>query len=239
MIAHFRHRRIFFGFAGLVLILTLSGCGTPSGEETSGDGGEDQATSPEEVNPALLLPALAREEAPEEFSARFETTAGSFVVKCRRADAPVGADRFYNLVKIGFFDDAAFFRAIKNFIIQFGVHADPDINELWSEMTLRDESAKLSNERGTISFAQSGPRTRTTQLFINLQDNAVLDESGFVPVARVVEGMESVDSIYTGYGEMYPKGQGPRHQLLNLQGNAYLELHFPELDYINEVSLLE
>jgi peptidyl-prolyl cis-trans isomerase A (cyclophilin A) len=186
--------------------------------------------------PELQLPELAPDPSPEIYRLRFDTTEGAFVVEVRRAWSPHGSDRFHHLVKHGFYRDCAFFRGLPGFIIQFGVHGDPEINSLWATATIPDDPRVASNQRGTIAFAQEGPRTRTTQLFINLSDNPQLDAT-FTPVGRVVEGMGVVDKLFTGYGELHPGGQGPRPALLNRLGNRYLRQQFPELDYIRDVVL--
>ncbi len=197
------------------------------------------AEGPGTGNSALLIPTLAREEAPESFQARFETTKGAFTIEVRRAWGPIGADRIYNLVRIGYYDDNAFFRAVKDFIVQFGVNGNPEINRIWSEQWIHDDPRnQQSNLRGTLSFAMSGPDSRTSQLFINLQDNKDLDRE-FVPVAKVVDGMDVVEAINTSYGELYPIGEGPRTRLLGLRGNEYLRLQFPEMDYIVKAELID
>lgn len=201
-----------------------------------GDNGDGEVNEPA---PELLLPAVARQEAPPVFKVRFETTKGAFVVQSTREWAPNGSDRLFNLVRVGYFNDVAFYRAVDKFIIQFGVYGDPEINALWSEAVIRDDPAGQPNRRGTIAFAQEGPNSRTTQLFVNLSDNDELNDTGFVPIAEVVEGMDVVDSLYTGYGELHPKGEGPRPFLLGRLGNTYLERQFPELDYIRKASFVQ
>ena len=170
---------------------------------------------------------------------RFQTTKGDFVVSVTRAWAPHGADRFYNLVKIGFYDDVAFFRVIENFMVQFGIHGEPRVNMRWNEATIPDDSVTQSNLRGYVTFATAGPNTRTTQLFVNFKDNKGLDGQGFAPFARVSEGMDVVDKLYAGYGEGAPAGRGPRQDLAQGQGNEYLRESFPKLDYIEKATLLE
>ncbi len=163
---------------------------------------------------------------------RLETSEGDIVLEARRAWAPLGADRFYNLVKHGFYDSARFYRVLPRFAAQAGTHADPAISAVWREQTIADDPVKESNLKGTVTFANSGPGTRTTQIFINLDNNSYLDESGFAPFARIIEGMDAAERLYAGYGEMAPDGKGPDYQRLELEGNAYLEKEFPELDYI-------
>jgi cyclophilin family peptidyl-prolyl cis-trans isomerase len=189
--------------------------------------------------PALLDPGQAAERAPETFKVRFATTKGSFVVQAHRSWAPHGADRFYNLVKIGYLDDVAFFRVIEGFMVQFGIHGDPAVNENWREARIPDDEVKQSNRRGRITFATAGPDTRTTQLFINFKDNTGLDRQGFAPFGEVIEGMAVVDSLYSGYGEGAPSGKGPRQDRAQFEGNAYLKREFPKLDYVKKANLTE
>lgn len=190
-------------------------------------------------NPALLNPAQANAKAPEQFKVKFETTKGDIVLEVNRAWAPKGADRFYNLVKIGYFNDVAFFRVIDRFMAQFGIHGDPKVNEKWEPARISDDPVKESNVRGAISFATAGPNTRTTQLFINYGDNSQLDQSGFAPFAKVIQGMEIVEALYKDYGEGAPRGGGPSQELMQSQGNTYLRARFPKLDYIKRVSLVK
>ncbi len=181
--------------------------------------------------PGLLDPSLAHETAPEEFKVRFETTKGTFVVQVHRSWAPLGADRFYNLVKVGFYDDATFFRVVPGFVVQFGIHADPAVSAKWSGAKIDDDPVTQSNVRGTICFATAGPNTRTTQLFVNYGDNSRLDKNGFAPFGEVVAGMDVVDSIFAGHG------QRPNQAQIEAQGNAYLRNAFPELDYILQAEI--
>jgi peptidyl-prolyl cis-trans isomerase A (cyclophilin A) len=190
-------------------------------------------------NPALRQPSLANEEAPESYRAKFRTTKGEFIVEVNKAWAPLGADRFYNLVKIGFFKDAAFFRVLDGFVVQFGINADPEVNRLWRQARVSDDPVKRPNRAGTITFATSGPDSRTTQLFINLNDNTSLDRMGFAPFGRVIVGTEVVESLYGGYGEGAPRGRGPDQGLIQTQGNSYLKEKFPKLDYIITATIEE
>ena len=185
-------------------------------------------------NPALLNPSLAKEKAPAQFRVKFETTKGPFIAEVTRASAPLGADRFYNLVKMGFYNDVAFFRVVDGFVAQFGIHGDPKVNEKWESASFNDDPTRESNVRGAISFATRGPNTRTTQLFINFGDNSQLNSRGFASFAKVVEGMEVVDQLYKGYGD-----GGPRQDLIQSQGNAYLRAQFPKLDFIKRASLVK
>jgi peptidyl-prolyl cis-trans isomerase A (cyclophilin A) len=176
--------------------------------------------------PSLLNPASLTAKAPAEFKAAFTTSAGNFVVQVHRDWAPLGADRFYNLVRRGFFTNASFFRVVPGFVVQFGLNADPAINKVWEEAKFPDDPVKQSNKRGMLVFATAGPNTRTTQLFINFADNARLDTMGFAPFGEVVEGMDVVDKIYSGYGEQ------PRQDLITNQGDAYISKNFPKIDKI-------
>lgn len=213
---------------------------------------EPAATQPEpaateaptaEPSPALTNPDLAREQAPDVFKARFVTTKGDVVIEVNRAWSPNGADRFYNLVKIGYFTDIAFFRAVKGFVVQFGMHGDPDINAHWGGDKVPDDPIKQSNLRGFLTFAEGGPGTRSNQLFINLSDaNKRLDNypgsGGFSPIGRVIEGMAVVDELYMGYGDMPAMGgRGPDPGRIGRDGNEYLKRSFPKLDYIKSARI--
>ena len=179
------------------------------------------------------------ERAPDVFRASFETTRGHFVVEARREWAPLGVDRFYNLVREGFFDDVRFFRVIEGFMAQFGISGRPEVAEAWHRARIPDDPVAASNTRGRITFATAGPGTRTTQLFINYGDNSRLDSMGFSPIGEVVEGMEVVDALHAGYGEGAPRGRGPDQGRIHQEGNAYLSRDFPDLDWIRRVEILE
>jgi peptidyl-prolyl cis-trans isomerase A (cyclophilin A) len=187
----------------------------------------------------LMNPAQLNETAPDKFQAKFETSKGDFVVEVTRAWAPNGADRFYNLVKNGYYDGCRFFRVIDGFMVQFGINGDPKLNTVWNQARIKDDPVKQSNDRGYITYAMAGPNTRTTQLFINFRNNAGLDGQGFSPFGKVTKGMDVVDSSYSGYGEGAPSGKGPAQHLLQQQGNAYLEKDFPKLDYIKTATIVE
>ena len=184
------------------------------------------------ARPSLLHPATLAAKAPAEFKVSFTTTCGNFTVQVHRDWAPLGADRFYNLVRSGFFTNASFFRVIPLFVAQFGLNANPAINKAWREAKIQDDPVKQSNKRGTLVFAMAGPNTRTTQMFINFRDNARLDGMGFAPFGEVIEGMENVDRIYPGYGEQ------PRQDLIVEQGDAYLSKNFRDLDKIKVARVL-
>ncbi len=177
--------------------------------------------------------------APDVFRATLRTTEGPVTVEVHRSWAPRGADRFYNLARHGFFEGARFFRVIDGFVAQFGLSGRPELDRLWRNHPIPDDSVRRSNERGTLTFASAGEDTRTTQLFINLGDNARLDGMGFAPIGRVVEGMSAVDSLYAGYGDGPPRGSGPAQGTILERGNEYLETEFPRLDHIESVEVRE
>jgi len=189
---------------------------------------------------ALMEPSKATAKAPDTYKVKFETTEGDFVVEVQRAWAPQGADRFYNLVKLGFFDDTAFFRNISGFMVQFGLNGDPQVNGVWRKAKIMDDPVTQANKRGTITFATSGKDSRTTQVFINFSDgNTRLDDMGFSPFGKVVEGMKVVDALYNGYGEGAPRGRGPDQQRIQEEGNTYLKANFPELDFIKKATIAQ
>lgn len=181
----------------------------------------------------LMNPSSINEKAPEQFLARFETSKGVFVIRVERAWAPIGADRFYNLVKNGFYDETRFFRVMPRFIIQWGISGNPRYTSVWEKARLDDDPVLRSNTRGYVTYATAGPNTRTTQLFINFGQNSSLDGQGFAPFGRVTEGMEVVEKLYAGYGE------APDQEAINRQGNAYLKAQFPNLDYIRKATIAQ
>ena len=186
----------------------------------------------------LANPSALRETAPAAYKARFETSKGAFVIDVTRAWAPNGADRFYNLVKNGFYDGVRFFRVLDGFMAQFGVNGDPKISAAWRGATLQDDPVRQSNRRGFVTYAKAGPNTRTTQVFINYADrNSVLDKDGFAPFGRVTSGMEVVDALYNGYGEGAPRGSGPDQGRVQMEGNAYLVKNFPRLDFVKKATI--
>ncbi|MCX7641984.1 MAG: peptidylprolyl isomerase [Elusimicrobiales bacterium] len=187
----------------------------------------------------LLNPQTLNEQAPAEFKVKFNTTKGSFITEVKREWAPKGVDRFYNLVKNGFYNDTAFFRVIKGFVAQFGINGNPKISEKWISATIEDEPVKISNTKGTISFATRGPNTRTTQLFINYVDNLRLDSMGFTPFAKIIEGMDVVEKLYSDYGEGEPYGKGPSQIKIQNEGNDYLRKNFSKLDYIITAEIIK
>ena len=190
------------------------------------------------VSPGFTDPAKLTGKAPETFKAQFDTTKGKFTIDVTRSLSPNGADRFYNLVRSGYFKDIAFFRVIPGFMCQFGIHGDPAVSAKWRDANIPDDAVKGSNTRGTITFATSGPGTRTTQLFINFGDNTGLDGQGFSPFGKVIEGMDVVDKINSEYGEGAPNGRGPAQGRVQFEGNAYLKKDFPNLDYIKSATIV-
>jgi peptidyl-prolyl cis-trans isomerase A (cyclophilin A) len=189
------------------------------------------------LSQALMNPAALNEPAPATFKAKFDTSKGPFVIEVHRDWAPNGADRFYNLVKNGFFDNARFFRVISGFMVQFGISGDPKISAHWHDANIPDDPVRQSNTRGMITFATAGPNTRTTQVFINFADNRALDRQGFAPFGQVVSGMSVVDSLFADYGEGAPSGNGPEQGRVQREGNAYLMKDFAQLDYIKKATI--
>ncbi len=188
---------------------------------------------------SLMDPAQLDEKAPDKYQVQFDTTKGGFVVEVTRDWAPNGADRFFNLVKNGFYDDCRFFRVIKDFMAQFGLNGDPKVSIAWYKAKIKDDPVVKSNKRGYITYAMAGPDTRTTQLFINYADNSPLDKQGFAPFGKVIKGMDVVDSLYNGYGDGAPRGNGPDQGRIIQEGNSYLKASFPKLDYIKSATILE
>lgn len=218
------------------VVLMISSCA--GGGEKKGEGPVAAAETGTDRNPALLDPSLATDQAPDRFKAKFSTTKGDFVIEVTREWAPEGADRFYNLVKIGYFDNAAFFRNIEGFMVQFGINGDPAVNKKWRRSNIKDDPVKQSNKKGYATFAQGSARnSRSTQVFINFGDNSRLDDMRFAPFGRVVEGMDVVESLYNGYGEGAPNGRGPDQGRIQDEGNAYLKKDFPKLDYTERATI--
>lgn len=222
--------------------LALSSCkkAPPSSTEGGAPAAAPAATAVPAAasNPALLAPEKATEQAPASFKVRLETTQGPAVIEVTRAWAPLGADRFYNLVKLGYYDEVAFFRVLPGFMAQVGIHGDPAVNTKWRGARFPDDNASgRSNSRGMVTFATAGPHSRTTQVFFNYGDNAALDSMGFTPFGKVVEGMSNLDKLYNGYGEGAPSGPGPDQGRLQQEGAAYLKAEYPKLDYIKTARL--
>ena len=188
----------------------------------------------------LSNPASLNEKAPDSYKVKFDTSQGSFEIEVHRDWAPNGADRFYNLVKNGFYNDARFFRVIKGFMVQFGINGNPKISQVWLDANIPDDPVEESNLRGFVTFATAGPNTRTTQVFINYGDNPSLDGQGFAPFGKVVEGMTVIDKLYAGYGETSGGGMRAGHQgKLFEEGNAYLDRDFHLLDRLVRAEIIE
>jgi peptidyl-prolyl cis-trans isomerase A (cyclophilin A) len=211
-----------------VSALLLSGFASVADEKTEPKAEEKKASSAD-----LTQPAKLNEKAPDTFKVKFDTTKGAITIEVTRSLAPNGADRFYNLVKAGYFKDIAFFRVIPGFMAQFGINGDPKIAKAWAEANIADDAVKGSNTRGAITFAQTPrPNSRSTQLFINFGNNARLDGDRFAPFGKVVEGMDVVDKINGEYGE------APNQGMIQSEGNTYLKKNFPNLDYIKSATIL-
>lgn len=204
---------------------------------------------PEEKKPAaqaappkvLLDPSLPEwlVKAPAEYKVKFSTTKGDFTMLVKQEWSPRGADRFYALVKNGYYDGVCFFRVVAGFMAQFGIHGSPEVTAVWSNATIQDDPVTQSNKRGMVTFAMRGPNSRTTQIFINYADkNVQLDSMGFSPFGQVVEGMDVVDSLYNGYGDGPPRGRGPNQGFIQNQGNEYLQANFKELDYVKTARIV-
>lgn len=177
---------------------------------------------------------IAQEQAPESYKVQVETSKGNFTIEVTRKWSPTGADRFYELVQKEFYKDCRFFRVVPNFMVQWGINGNPQVQEKWREATIKDDPVVASNQRGFITYAKSGlPNSRTTQLFINFKDNSFLDSQGFSPFGRVIEGMEVVDAINAKNGER------PNQGAIQARGNEYLNSEFPDLDYIKSMKLLK
>jgi len=185
----------------------------------------------------LSNPASLNEKALDVYKVKFDTSQGTFEIEVHRDWAPNGADRFYNLVKNGFYNDTRFFRVIKGFMVQFGINGDPKISQVWRNANVADDPVEESNLRGFVTFATAGPNTRTTQVFINYGDNPSLDGQGFAPFGKVISGLDVVQHLYSNYGEGAPRGEGPDQSRVQTEGNAYLQKNFPQLDYIKKATI--
>ena len=185
----------------------------------------------------LSNPAALKEQAPASYKVKFDTSKGAFVVQVTRAWAPQGADRFYNLVKNGFYDNVRFFRVISGFMVQFGINGTPAVMAAWRNAQIPDDPVTQSNKRGMITFATSGPNSRTTQVFINFADNSRLDSTGFAPFGQIVSGMNVVDALNAEYGEGAPRGRGPDQGRMQQEGNAYLAKDFQRLDLVKKATI--
>jgi len=179
----------------------------------------------------LFQSACSNSSMPTQYKVKFDTSKGPFIVEVHRDWAPLGSDRFYELVTTGFYDDARFFRVVPKFVVQFGISKDPKVSAHWREMNIPDDTVHESNRRGYLTYAMGGKDSRTTQIFINLADNVNLDSQGFAPFGKVIDGMNVVDSLYSEYGE------APQQDLIQSQGNEYLKSQFPQLDYIKTAKI--
>ncbi|MFN9283818.1 MAG: peptidylprolyl isomerase [Planctomyces sp.] len=171
-------------------------------------------------------------KAPDKFRVKFETSCGDFAVEVQRDWAPLGADRFHELVQAGFYDECRFFRVVPGFVVQWGMNGDPAVYAKWKDREIKDDKVTQSNREGMITFASRGPNTRTCQLFINLADNERLDDLGFAPFGKVVEGLDVVKKITSEYG------QRPQQPLIQEEGNTYLKKEFPKMDYIKKATVV-
>lgn len=190
---------------------------------------------------ALAACAVTKEApSPAQYKVKLATTKGDVIILVHRDWAPLGADHFYNLVKRGYYDNNAFFRAMKDYIVQWGISGDPKIYARWSNVKIKDDPFKVPNKTGTVVFATPGePNERTTHLFINIHDNSEhLDSRGFVPFGEVIQGLENIMNVYMDYGEGAPEGQGPDQDAAGNGGNAYLKKNFPKLDYILKATVV-
>jgi len=218
-----------------ILMVTILACGialaqTPAAKAPAA--AKKAAAPAPAAAPNLLNPKSLKAKAPDSYKVKFTTTKGDVIIQVTRAWAPLGADRFYNLVKYGFYKDAAFFRVLPRFVAQFGIPARPDVAAAWDHAYIVDDRVTQSNKRGTLTFATAGPNTRTTQIFINFSDNTGLDTQGFAPFGQVIEGMDIVDKFFSGYGESPDQGR------ITAFGKAYLDKSFPNLDRILTASIM-
>lgn len=223
-------------------VVLTSGCAAQSGTTRTApvaQGSNTTQAAASAVHPGLLDPSRATEQAPEKFRVKFITTKGDIVVEVTRAWAPNGADRFYNMCRVGYYNDIAIFRSIKDFMFQFGIHGDPKVSAKWMASNIKDDpSVGISNTPGTLSFAQTGrPNTRSVQMFINKGNNAFLDQARgggapFVPFGKIVEGMDVVAKIHVT-GENDRDVQGNFQQ----RGNDYIKRKYPNLDYIRSAKI--
>jgi peptidyl-prolyl cis-trans isomerase A (cyclophilin A) len=186
---------------------------------------------------AMLDPKQATETAPASYTVKFATTKGDMLIDVTRAWAPNGADRFYNLVQAGFYDDVAVFRVIGGFMAQLGISNDPKVSNVWRTAKIQDDPVKESNKPGYLTFAMAGPNTRTTQIFFNFVDNSRLDGMGFAPFGKLRD-LDVLNKLYAGYGEGAPRGRGPHQGLLQSKGGPYLKDKFPMLDYVTKATIV-
>lgn len=213
-----RRPRSIFAFA---LVVIVSACGA-----------EPEDVTPRVARSPLLQPERYTETAPATYRVRLETSVGDVVIEVHRDWAPIGADRFYNLAKGGFYDDARIYRVLPGFMAQFGLNGDPYVNQAWKAQYLVDDPVLETNARGRVAFAKGGLHTRTTEIFISYKDNSALDANGFAPIGEVVEGMDVVDAFYGAYGDGPPRGDGPYQAMAQARGTEYFDADFPELTKI-------
>lgn len=219
--------------ACLALLCTASACVADVNDIKN----QQEPVIPVNKQTAEVPAATAETVAP--YKVKFETSKGNFIVEVHPEWAPLGAAQFKKAVEAGVYNDARFFRVVDGFMVQFGIPGDPALAAEWREKRIKDDPKNQSNQRGYITFAMAGPNTRTSQVFINFKDNSFLDNQGFPPFGKVIEGMDVVDSLYKGYGEGFPNGRGPDQGRIQSQGNAYLIKGFPELDYITKATVIE
>ena len=219
-------KRLIAPLFGIALL--AAGLCAPARAPQKNPAPKTRATVP---RPSLLNPSMLKAKAPEVYKVKFTTSKGIFLVQVTRAWSPLGADRFYNLVKHRFYDGAGFFRLVPGFVVQFGISANPAVSKAWRDAKISDDPVTQTNRRGYLTFATSGPNTRTTQLFINLADNARLDSMGFSPFGQVIEGMEIVDKLNAEYDEQPDQGR------IEAEGRSYLEKNFPRLDIIKTAAV--
>lgn len=250
-------KSIYFLYSATAFCLLTAGCfmdanptsskepPTPGAEKQKTTAATEDVVTPGDEYPELTAEDLERltpgelKRAPDKFRAKLETSKGDIVIEVTRKWSPNGADRFHELVTLGYYDGARFFRVLDDFMAQIGMHRDPRVHQKWMNANIPDDVVVESNERGHVSFATSGPNSRSTQFFINYRHNGNLDRQGFSPFGKVVEGMDVALSLYSGYGEGAPRGRGPSQGKIIEGGNAYLKANFPKLDYIKKASIVE
>lgn len=232
MIVPRKPRRSAVASAAAIFIVAAGSCGHLRSSDSHTPDARAALTNPRH--------AFWTQRSPDVFRVKIETSKGSFVIEAHRDWAPVGCDRFYNLVRAGFFDDSRFFRIRRGAFVQFGIPGDPSVAAVWRNAAIQDDPVRGSNTRGSVAYAMTGPDARTTQLFVNLRDNSPMDRDGFAPIGNVVEGMEVVDQLYAGYGEDPGGGmRGGKQDRMFDGGNAYLDAEFPRLDRLIRATVVE
>ncbi|HKV25663.1 MAG TPA: peptidylprolyl isomerase [Candidatus Acidoferrum sp.] len=225
-------------FRWMTILALVCAAGVSGGIAAAQEGHAKPATARQSYDRYLLRPSALTRRAPATYKVKFVTTKGDFVISVTRAWAPLGADRFYNLARHHFYDNTAFFRVLKGFVVQWGLSAYPPVNSAWDHAPIHDDPVVQSNLRGYVTYAMGGPNTRTTQVFINLVDNKRLDGMGFAPFGQVTQGMDVVEALYSGYGEGAPDGRGPSQDEIEKSGKTYLDAGFPNLDSIKTTELI-